>query len=53
MGFKSRVDLGSGVLLHSRQDVRVQIERDPDLAVPESLARHLHMYAGAEHVRRV
>jgi len=33
--------------------MRVEIERDSDLAMPQPLARDLGMNAGREHVRRV
>src|ERR1700675_2830983 len=41
------------IFLHPRQDVAVEIERDPNLTVAEPLARHLRMYACGKHVGRV
>jgi hypothetical protein len=39
------IDLGHRVLLHSRQDMAVEIERDPDLAVSQPLAGDLRMHS--------
>src|SRR6476620_4334839 len=37
--------------LHPRQNVAVEIKRDPDLAVPKTLARDLGMHASGQHMR--
>src|SRR5260370_32727693 len=49
----SLVNARNRVLLHARQDVTVEVERDPNLAVAQSLTRHLRMHPGGQHVRRM
>jgi len=39
-----------GVLLHSRKDVRIEVERYPDLGVPQALTGDLRMDAGSQHM---
>ena len=53
MGLERRVHLRDRILLHARQHVAVQVERDADLAVTEPLAGDLHMDARGQHVRGV
>ena len=50
---KRRVNLGDGILLHARQDVAVEVERYPDLGMPEPFCGSLHMGARGKHVRGV
>src|SRR5260370_27053808 len=49
----SLVNARNRVLLHARQDVTVEVERDPNLAVAQSFTRHLRMHTGGQHVRRM
>jgi hypothetical protein len=46
---EGRVYLSDCIFLHAGEHVRVQVERDPDLAVTEPLAG-LHVDAGRQHV---
>ena len=41
------------VRLHVRRDVRIDIERDPDVGVPETLLRHLGMHPQTHEHRRM
>ena len=45
------IDFGDRVLLHSGQDVRIEVQRDPDLGVPQPFTGDLRMDAAAQHVR--
>ena len=49
----SLVNARNSVLLHARQDVTVEVERDPNFAVAQPLTRHLRMHTCGQHVRRV
>lgn len=52
-GLQRRVYSGGRVLLHPRQDVAVEIERDADLAVAQALAGDLGMVAAGKQGSRV
>src|SRR5262249_39657145 len=52
-GAECRINLGGGILLHSRQNVAVEVEGDTNLAVPQSFARNLDMRSRGKHVRAV
>ena len=47
------VDARRGVLLHARQHVRIQIERDADAGMAEPFAGDFRMHAGGEQMRGV
>lgn len=49
----SLVNARNSVLLHARQDVTVEVERDPNFAVAQPLTRHLRMHTCGQHVRRM
>ena len=44
------IDLGNRVLLHSRQDVGIEVQSDPDLGMPQPFTGDLRMDAAAQHV---
>jgi hypothetical protein len=46
------VNKRSRIFLDSRQDVRVEVQRDPHIAVAEFLARDLRIDAQGQHVGR-
>jgi len=41
------------ILLHSRQDMRIQVQCNPDLGMPKPLAGNLGMHAALQHMRCV
>jgi hypothetical protein len=43
----------SGVLLHSRQYVAVEVERDPNFRMPKSFGRYFRMNTTGQQVRGV
>jgi len=43
-----RVNLGCGISLHSRHDMRIQIERDADSRVAEAFTGNLRMNASGK-----
>jgi hypothetical protein len=47
---KRVVNKGDGICLHVRQHVRVEVERNPHLAVPQPLAGDLRMDAGRQQM---
>ena len=50
---KGRVNAQNSILLHARQNMAVEIERDPNLAMAQPLARHFRVHSGRQHGRRV
>ena len=51
--FQGRIHGRNGILLHPRNDVAVQVQRDPDLAVTQPLAGDLGVDAVGEQVGSV
>jgi hypothetical protein len=51
--FESAVNARGSVFLHSRHDVTIEIECDPDLAMAQAFTRNLRMDAAGKHVCRV
>src|SRR5580704_12903498 len=47
------VNASCRLTLYAWQHMRIQIERDPDFAVPEALAGDLRMHAALEHLSGV
>jgi hypothetical protein len=47
------LELEHGLFLHTRQNVRVRVERDADASVAKSLAHDFRMDPGTKQLRRV
>lgn len=44
------VNASSGVFLHSRHYMRIEVHGDPNLRVPKAFASDLGVYAGGQHM---